>query len=814
MGLLGSFVNSMFFWLRTLFQWKPDAEEFTAKLSTPAPFLFRMDRFPKGIDNAHVDVFLSPKFTEAARQLVRRLLEHEAAQMHPGGGRRPQPPGVTEIEEFRRNYMGVMEAGLGMARKTSHPELIQLLQFGVLKFHLEMVKEELRRYREGLSQATSFVRGQSSHQSVQVHDRLVAWSREEPELHRRIVQKLMLYTHKLEATSLRKLRKSMLGRSWPVPKNTLFNPMFQLSSLWADDQMMKSYTLMGTDKEDLRGFDQVNRMITGLFKEFLPEWAMPPLAAGNLEATQSGLTDTVALRQRQDQGTLNGYLEAELILSRTLREEEYLEGRTSWLDDPENMERIVHWDPKGIERRQDPNAPLEIKRWQRFHSILLEQFFRGLKRGHLLDRILATREAPHIYEELKGELPVRLIVHYLEGSISHRRMQQRLAGLTGISDKGALLRLLQQRRLAIRTMPKSQRRRYAVDFLKDFAVLRRDLKLAYRAYWIMNQLHLLTRPEDVELSRSNGSLHEFVLPEEQQKEQQRIRSHVIIKADVRGSTKITAQLREKNLNPASHFHLNFFEPINKLLERFGAVKVFVEGDAVILAIYEYENAPYDWLAVARACGLSAKILGVVDIQNAQNRKYELPELELGLGVTYRDEAPAFLFDGDHEIMISPAINRADRLSGCAASLRKTNLGKIKRGVEVVEPVDQGIMQKDTGDQLLRYNVNGIELDSEAFHKLKSELVLHKVREQVPGYSEQSVFYIGRYPDRNGTMQWIVVREAPIRLWIGNDASTEEQWGRHFYEVISAPEIINNLKQAVKGNVENTGVWDALQAKKR
>jgi class 3 adenylate cyclase len=803
----------MIFWLRTLFQWKPDAEEFTAKLSTPAPFLFRMDRFPKGIDNAHVDVFLSPKLTGAARQLVKRLLEHELAQMHPAGRRSP-PPGVSEIEEFRRFYMGVMEGGLGLARKGSHPELIQLLQFASLKFQLEMVKEELRTYREGLSQATSFVRGQSSGQSMQMHDRLVAWSREEPELHRRIVQKLMLYTHKLEATSLRKLRKSMLGRSWPVPKQTLFNPMFQLSSLWADDQMMKSYTLVGTDKDDLRGFDQVNRMITGLFKEFLPEWAMPPLAQGaDLAASQSGISEGMGLRQRHDQGTLNGFLEAELILGRALREQEYLEGRTSWLDEPENMERIVRWDPKGMERRKDPNAPREIKRWQRFHSILLEQLFRSLKRGRFLDKILANREAPQLYEELKGELPVRLIVRYLEGALSHRSMQQRLQTLTGLADKPAVLRLLQQRRQTIRAMPGSQRRRYAVEFLKDFAVLRRDLKLAYRAYWIMNQIRLLTRSEDVDLSRSNGSLHEFVLPEERQQEQQRIRSHVIIKADVRGSTKITAQLREKNLNPASHFHLNFFEPINKLLERFGAVKVFVEGDAVILAIYEYENAPYDWLAVARACGLAVKILGVVDIQNAQNRKYGLPELELGLGITYRDESPAFLFDGDHEIMISPAINRADRLSGCAASLRKTSLGKIRRGVEVVEPVDQGIMQKDTGDQLLRYNVNGVELDSEAFHKLKSELVLHKVREPIPGYSEQSLFYLGRYPDRNGSMQWIVVREAPIRLWIGNDASTEEQWGRHFFEVISAPEIVNHLKQAVKGNVENTGVWETLQAKK-
>ena len=48
---------------------------------------------------------------------------------------------------------------------------------------------------------------------------------------------------------------------------------------------------------------------------------------------------------------------------------------------------------------------------------------------------------------------------------------------------------------------------------------------------------------------------------------------------------------EQGLNPASYFSLNFYDPVNKLLGKYGAQKVFLEGDAIILAILEREGEP-------------------------------------------------------------------------------------------------------------------------------------------------------------------------------------------------------------------------------
>ena len=52
----------------------------------------------------------------------------------------------------------------------------------------------------------------------------------------------------------------------------------------------------------------------------------------------------------------------------------------------------------------------------------------------------------------------------------------------------------------------------------------------------------------------------------------------------------------------------------------------------------------------------------------KSKKYNLPILELGIGICYQDAPPAYLLDGKKRIMISPAINLADRLSSCHKTL--------------------------------------------------------------------------------------------------------------------------------------------------
>ena len=352
----------------------------------------------------------------------------------------------------------------------------------------------------------------------------------------------------------------------------------------------------------------------------------------------------------------------------------------------------------------------------------------------------------------------------------------------------------------IRRMPAAKQQEYGSRYLKDFLTFRRDLKLAYYSYQQMSKLRVLQDAESIKLSRDNGSLYEFRLGRDQDDESQKIKAHVVLKADVRGSTEITRLLVEKRLNPATHFSMNFFGPITKLLERFGAQKVFVEGDALILAVLETGSATTQSLTVANACGLARKMLSVMEAQNSQNRAYELPKLELGLGIAFCDDAPAYLYDEKRRIMISPAINQADRLSSCASELRKDTSWRRSRRHRVE------VMQNPAGESgktgsLLRYNVNGIDLDTPAFNKLKAEMVLHKVRLHSRS-GDPHDYHAGRFMDRLGGAHWLVIREAGIKQWDEGGLSVlEGEDAGKFYEVVSDPDLVGRVKEKLSSKIK-------------
>src|SRR5207245_3069393 len=172
-----------------------------------------------------------------------------------------------------------------------------------------------------------------------------------------------------------------------------------------------------------------------------------------------------------------------------------------------------------------------------------------------------------------------------------------------------------------------------------------------------------------ELSRVNGTLYEFMLPDDQQKpDSERVLRHVVLKADVRDSTRLTQTMMEKGLNPASYFSLNFYDPVNKLLAKYGATKVVLEGDAIIGALLEREGEAM--LGVGRTCVLAWEIVNLLREYNELLERSGLPPMEVGLGIAYQDSPPLYLMDGEHRIMISDAINDSDRLSSCSKQVRK------------------------------------------------------------------------------------------------------------------------------------------------
>jgi len=351
----------------------------------------------------------------------------------------------------------------------------------------------------------------------------------------------------------------------------------------------------------------------------------------------------------------------------------------------------------------------------------------------------------------------------------------------------------------------SERSRFAARLLHDLFCYHRDLRGLEAVSAGFDSINLVSDDKVRELSTLNGMLYEFLPPEDQKPAEDRVLHHVILKADVRDSSRLTRSLMEKGMNAASYFSLNFYDPVNKLLAKYGAAKVFLEGDAIIVALLEREGEAM--LGVGRTCVLAWEIVNLLREYNELLERSGLPQMEVGLGIAYQDSPPLYLMDGERRIMISDAINESDRLSSCSKRVRKKLAPDA--GVFQVYSVqiggggnnnDSASAEAGAEEMRLNYNVGGICLSEAAFHKLRQEVSLSPWAANLsepgftgPGFTgpwidEQREFFVGTVPIANGMFRKIAIRKNRIAQVDVRDLSILRWTDRWYYEVCANPAV--------------------------
>jgi hypothetical protein len=414
----------------------------------------------------------------------------------------------------------------------------------------------------------------------------------------------------------------------------------------------------------------------------------------------------------------------------------------------------------------------------------------ALEEAGVMEYVVAAYETVPILEDYGTVVSPQQLKCALISKSELRRVEEVL-GTHDRRPQGKLHAAVQR----VRSAGTAERMRYAARYFIDLSRFHRDLRKMEALDRVLESVNLLSNPRLRELSEINGTLYEFLLPEENKPIEQRASGHVVLKADIRDSTFLTRSLLERGLNPASFFSLNFFEPVNKLLPRYGAEKVFIEGDAVILTLLE-KKGQHDF-GVARTCMLAREILNVVRAYNTASTQSGLPPLEIGIGIAYQSSSPLYLMDGTHRVMISEALNQSDRLSACHKRARrhiKESSSTFK--VFVFQTADEESAAEALEDFLLNYNVGGIHLPRAAFEKMRDEISLEEfeMEMQMPWGSDTVQLFRGLVPVSPGVFHPILVRE-------GRAAQVEVRnfqfvrWADHiYYEVCSNPDLIAKIEK--------------------
>jgi hypothetical protein len=699
-----------------------------------------------GVDNLRHDVHLSPKFTDAARAHIARLIARHgdvegllAAEATASAPRTAflsklttvvKPGAKSESSDFKTVLTELHVASLNRAKSENNVIIDLLARLAVIKFlRLELNSQFAQVLERGRMMLKSY-EGVRQQKALEYRERVASFQVRKKIIQRKTGQDLFLLLRDIEKETLARMRRSRFGENDSEGHKLLINRLV-LSEDGRDDYLCaEQYVMLGNWERDPDRFIRM-REITCEF----------------LRSLQIDLPDD----------------DAEL---------------DPWLNAPENAYALVGG---GTVSESTPEGRAQKARLLAWVRLLEDQ--------SVMEYVIASYEAVPLLAEYASRINPQQLKNALVDRAECSRVERLILEGSRLSVNNLYAAVGR-----VASCRGADRAKVAGRFLRDFLRYHRDVRRLEALNSALDSINLIGNAKLRELSKVNGTLYEFLQPEEQKPAEERALGHVIIKADIRDSSRLTRSLMDSGLNPASYFSLNFYDPVNKLLPKYGACKVFIEGDAVILALHEKEGEP--GLAVSRACVLAREMVEIVRGYNALVTKAGLPPLELGVGIAYQEAAPLYLMDGEKRIMISEALNESDRLSSCN-----------KRARKAMEPLAspfhvyafQTASDADAGeaaeDFVMAFNLGGIRLSPAAFRKLRNEISLEPITLPLPELwgSERFQLFRGLVTVDNDIFRKIVLRESRVAEVDPRNFTLQKWTEKSYYEVCSDPAIYEQLE---------------------
>lgn len=751
-------------------------DEFLSELKTPETLSLDISDLPRGVDNYHIDVKLSPKFCADFKKLLDGFLVLETSPVQ------KRLNNDNDKKEFRDSYVDMMKVLINRVKTDLTPSQVTFFQFAIYRFILESTKTTLDDFIKDMRSKLSELRSKSSGKALSAQDQVFWLSKHYNTILYAINRHFFIMLRQFETKDLHAIRNQYLEPGHLAYLDILFNPMLLSANLDSENFLIEKYLLWNRSSDESE-FPDLNAHIERLFSELLPELEFSPLVDSTASNTQLEIYDD-----------LGGLKISKMYIGPSPDMKNHISENFSWLENPANIANLFNEEKleelgRIVKREQGMKAGWEFKKNGKRLQTIIKDLSRILESKKLLQQLTASNYTRKIFNRQLAQIMDPLMLSkYLGGELNFKDFQKRLNRdyqFTKTEEKS-----LKETEREVKDELEKNTTDVIVKFLSVMSQYRLNLKQYRFAHRLFNRISILTDPDQLKLSSQAGTLYQLLIEKEITDDESRIIHHSILKADVRGSTTVTDELEKKDLNPASYFSLRFFGPINEVLATYGAGKVFIEGDAVILSFLEYEHDPQHWHSVAHACGMAKAMLSVVSANNKYSKEMGLPPIELGIGVCYADYAPRYLYDGETPIMISSAIGDADRMSSCSWKLRAV-IKNHPFNVEVMEIAADDQSKGEKGQQQIRYNVNGILLDNEGFAKLQNEIVMTPVTGQVGGNTE--FFYFGEYPDTTGKKRTLVIREGKVGLW-KNDSIQPRDVDEKFYEVVTNPQITAGIQK--------------------
>jgi len=783
-----------------------------------------------GVDNIHHDVFLSPRFVQGVRDYLFDLIRQSTnATYFSGIELRVAKP--ADGGGFRKLLTDVMQSSLTQAKFQKNIEIDLVFRVALLKF---LVQEVSNQFSNLILEGKEWIRrrGEQFERSQQAHvikSRLAELQSARRMVVRVVGQQVAQMVIDVEENVIAKARKALFGEDFAPLYQLLKNRLIFLDGGKDDVLFLEQYVLLGNYARDADRFEAMDALLLDLLGDTGMAAQDPAYAEARqayTQARQQGQAmraeianledqrDTFRKRWERGDSFLNKFMsgaapadskaalsEVEMRLKhQETKLEEFVpqvEAAKQKLDFVSKAYKARLGDylnePDNAKKLFEPASAPETERALR--TKLLSELLERLEKRDILYHVVASYEIRPLAAEYCPPLHLQQLRKALVSKEDLRRVEEILKQVPA---RQLSMKPIEDLAKKIRRYSHDELQSFVLRFAIDFLRLRRDLRDADHLTTCMERIHLVTTEQARELSRLNNRLYECLLQDEAKPQQDQVISHVIIKADVRGSTRMTQDLLARGLSPASHFSLNLHEPVKKLLDRYAAKKVFIEGDAIVLAIFETDSNQAYARSVAKACILSRQIIAVCTSYTARAAAADLPTLEIGIGVAYQGSAPTYWTDGDSRIMISKALNLSDRLSGCAKIAKRLLAGqKTHCSVFQFLTAMEGASPEELDEFLVRFNLDGIELNEEGFCKLAEEISLESIdtKLEMPWGQENATLFYGEVP-MGESVELLVIRKGFARQLLP-DGKIGKASSHAYYEVCTSPALYDLVAALIR-----------------
>lgn len=461
---------------------------------------------PRGIDNIHIDVYLSPRFRKATERLVHTLVPQVIQQLQQGKRKTELPPRL--LAEYRADFNELLNASLRKAKSSGEKQLPNLFLVAVLKLvHGEInnaVAAQLQQAKDGNNAPA--MRGLKARSNAE----LIEWLfRYREQIIALTGLALLQGIHEDRGDPLEKRIRHFLGQKRLFALQALESPMVLSESPTCAMVQREHYMLLGQQQSDANSFVNIDNLLRDTFREYL-----------ELVENSENAPDKVSGYLR-DAGGINSNTIDTLSQPSVLMHP----GNIAILLDPTWTERKL----KKTSKLKDLRRYSMLRQHLHFQQRLREKLKYVLKRSGLARWIVTTYQVHELLKQGNSDIPPSQLIALLarppaKGEFADK-LQELLRGARRPPAEEAVLKL----RATVYKEQDKLLEQYLLRFLHNFAHYRRDLLLLLSYQRAAAEITLLTEPADVETSRANYTLYEFLHQSEDRSEHAAIRSHIIIK---------------------------------------------------------------------------------------------------------------------------------------------------------------------------------------------------------------------------------------------------------------------------------------------